>query len=79
MDFTQNWGLTHVIGKLVAKYFPEVAALELGTDAENRVILGPLEAFLHILSTNYDLVEELQERAVQLASEDPDGEWRISM
>lgn len=69
----------YIIGDLVAKYFPQVSALEPGTDAENRINLEPLEAFLYVLSTDYGLVEELQERAAQLASEAPDGEWRVSM
>ena len=49
---------------------------EPGTDAENQTRFEPLEAFLYVLSSNYDLVEELRERATQLVAEDPDGEWR---
>lgn len=65
-----------VIGELVVKYFPEVSTLELGTDAENRGRFELLEAFLHVLSTDYELIEELREQATQLVAENPDGQWR---
>lgn len=67
----------YVIGELVARYFPMLREYEPGTDTENRSRFEPLEAFLHILSTDYDLVEELRERADQLVADDPDGEWRL--
>lgn len=69
----------YIIGELVAKYFPTVQEYEPGTDDENRTRFEPLEAFLYVLSTDPDLVDELQERAAQLVSEDPDGEWRTPM
>lgn len=68
-----------VIGELVAKYFPEVSNLEPGTDAENRTSLDSLEAFLYVLSTDYELVGELRERAAQLLEENPEGQWRSLM
>lgn len=68
----------YTIGELVTKYFPAVSAFEIGTDSENRVYLESLEAFLYVLSTNYELVEELRERAAQLVAENPDGQWRVS-
>ena len=52
----------YVIGELVTRYFPS---------------LEPLEAFLYVLSTDYDLVRELQDRAAQMVEDDPDGEWRL--
>lgn len=67
----------YIIGELVAKYFPEVSAFEPGSDAENQVQFESLEAFLYVLSTDYDLVEELRVRAAQLVAEVPDGEWRL--
>lgn len=66
----------YIIGELVAKYFPDVLALEPGTQNENTTRFEPLEAFLYVLSTDYDLYQELQERAAQLVSENPGGEWR---
>lgn len=66
----------YIIGELVAKYFPDVLNIEPGTDAENLTRFEPLETFLYVLSTDYDLIEDLQERAAQLISDDPDGEWR---
>lgn len=66
----------YIIGELVAKYFPDVLALEPGTQDENTTRFEPLEAFLYVLSTDYDLYQELQERAAQLVSENPGGEWR---
>ena len=69
----------YIIGELVAKYFPDVLALDPGTQDENTTRFEPLEAFLYVLSTDYDLVEELQGRATQLMTEAPDGEWRMTM
>ena len=69
----------YIIGELVAKYFPTVQEYEPGIDDENRTRFEPLEAFLYVLSTDPALVDELQERAAQLVSEDPDGEWRTPM
>ena len=37
----------------------------------------PLEALLYVLSTDYDVVRELQYRAAQMVEDDPDGEWRL--
>lgn len=67
----------YVIGELVTRYFPLLREYEPGTDAENQTCFEPLESFLYVLSTDYDLVRELQDRATQLTEEDPDGEWRI--
>ena len=69
----------YIIGELVARYFPDVQSIEPGTISENQARFESLEAFLYILSTEYDLVEKLRERAAKLMSEDPDGEWRISV
>lgn len=66
----------YIIGELVTKYFPDVTTLEPGTQNENLARFETLEAFLCVLSTDYDLCRELQERADQLLSEDPDGGWR---
>lgn len=68
----------YVIGELVTRYFPSIQNYEPGTDAENQTRFQPLEAFLYVLSTDQDLVEELRERATQLTMDDPEGEWRIS-
>ena len=69
---------SYIIGDLVAKYFPQVTTFEPGISAEGQAQFEPLEAFLYVLSTDQDLVEELRERAAQLTLDDPDGEWRIS-
>ena len=66
----------YIIGELVTKYIPAVQEYELETDGESRI---QLEAFLYVLSTDPDLVDELRERAAQLVSEDPDCEWRITV
>lgn len=69
----------YIIGELVTKYFPTVQEYEPGeTVNENGIRFEPLEAFLYILSTDLELVEELQRRANQLMSEGPDGEWRVT-
>ncbi len=73
----KNSHRNHIIGALVAKYFPQVLIFDPGTNDENLTQFEPLEAFLYVLSTDYELVEELQDRATQLVSNDPDGEWRI--
>lgn len=67
----------YIIGELVAKYFPDVLNIEPGTDAENLTRFESLEAFLHVLSADYGLVEELRERAAHLVAGTPDGEWRM--
>lgn len=67
---------SYAIGELVAKYFPQVSDLEQETNGENTDSFEPLEAFLYVLSIDYELVEELKGRAAQLVSDDPDGEWR---
>ncbi len=72
-DHSRNF----IIGELVAKYFPEVLDLEPGTKEENMVNFEKLEAFLYVLSTDYELVRELRDRAEQIVSDDPSGEWRI--
>ena len=69
----------HIIGKLVSKYFLDIRSIEPGTDVENQSRFEPLEAFLCVLSTDHDLVEELRKRAAQLVSENSDGEWRMPM
>lgn len=69
----------YIIGELVTRYFPSLREYDPGTDAENQTHFEPLEAFLYALSTDYDLVEKLQERVAQLMAEDPDGEWRLPM
>lgn len=69
----------YIIGEVVSRYFPDIRNFEPGTGAENLTRFEPLEAFLYVLSTDYDLVEELQGRATQLVSENPDGEWRMTM
>ena len=69
----------YIIGELVARYFPDIRNIEPGTDVENQNRFESLEAFLYVLSTDYDLVEELQGRATQLMTEAPDGEWRMTM
>lgn len=66
----------YIIGEVVSRYFPDVRNIEPGTDVENQSRFESLEAFLYVLSTDYDLVEELRDRAAQLVAEDPDGEWR---
>lgn len=67
----------YVIGELVTRYFPSLREYEPGTDTENKSRFEPLEAFLYVLSTDYDLVRELQDRAAQMVEDDPDGEWRL--
>ena len=67
----------YIIGELVARYFPDIRNIEPGTDVENQNRFESLEAFLYVLSTDYDLYQELQKRAAQLLSEDPDRAWRI--
>ena len=67
---------SYAIGELVAKYCPQVSDLEQETNGENTDSFEPLEAFLYVLSIDYELVEELKCRAAQLVSDDPDGEWR---
>ena len=67
----------YIIGELMAKYLPDVLALEPGTQDENTTRFEPLEAFLYVLSTDYDLYQELQKRVTQLLSEDPDRAWRM--
>lgn len=69
----------YVIGELVTRYFPTVREYEPGTNAENLARFESLEAFLYVLSLDPDLVDDLQDRAAQLVSEDPDGEWRAPM
>lgn len=69
---------SYIIGDLVSKYFPQVTTFEPGISAEGQTQFEPLEAFLYVLSTDHDLVEELRKRAAQLTLDDPDGEWRIS-
>ena len=72
MDSRRNY----IIGEQVTRYFPSLRECEPGTKAENQTRFEPLEAFLYVLSTDYELVRELQDRAAQLVAEDPDGEWR---
>ena len=67
----------YVLGELVTRYFPSLREYEPGTDTENKSRFEPLEAFLYVLSTDYDLVRELQDRAAQMVEDDPDGEWRL--
>ena len=67
------------IGEMVTRYFPSLREYDTGTDTENRTRFESLEAFLYVLSTDYELVEELQNRAAQMIEEDPDGGWRLSM
>lgn len=66
----------YIIGEQVIRYFPALREYEPGTDTENQTRFESLEAFLYVLSTDYELVRELQDRAAQLVAEDPDGEWR---
>lgn len=66
----------YTIGELVTRYFPSLRELDPGADTGNQSQFEPLEAFLYVLSTDYDLVKELRERAAQLMEADPDGEWR---
>lgn len=68
---------SYIIGDLVAQYFPSVREYEPGTDTENQTRFESLEAFLYVLSIDYELVRELQDRAAQLVEEDPEGEWRL--
>ena len=72
----KDWRRNCVIGALVTKYFPSVLGYEPGTNAENQPQLESIEAFLYVLSADYDLVKELQDRAAQLMLDAPDGEWR---
>ena len=67
----------YIIGELVSRYFPSVQEYDPGTDDENRTRFAPLEAFLYMLSIDTDLVDDLRDRATQLMSENPDGEWRV--
>ena len=67
----------YLIGEMVTRYFPLVRMLDPGTDAENQTRFEPLEAFLCVLSADYDLVEELRDRAAQMREDDPNGEWRL--
>lgn len=69
----------YIIGELVARYFPSTQKYEPGTDVENQTRFEPLEAFLYVLSSDYDLVEELRNRVARLMTEAPDGEWRMTM
>lgn len=69
----------YIIGEVVSRYFPDVRNIEPGTDVENQSRFESLAAFLYVLSTDYDLVEELQKRAAQLMAENPDGEWHMTM
>lgn len=75
----KNRHRNYIVGELVSKYFPEVLTLEPATRDENIARFEPLEAFLYVLSTDYDLVKDLQDRAAQLVQEMPDGEWRLSV
>lgn len=67
----------YIIGGYVSKYFPDVLLLKPGTQDENVAIFEQLEAFLYVLSTDYDLIQEIRERAAQVISENPDGKWRL--
>ena len=69
----------YIIGEVVSRYFPDVRNIEPGTDVENQTRFEPLEAFLYVLSSDYDLVEELRNRVARLMTEAPDGEWRMTM
>lgn len=69
----------YIIGELVSKYFPDVLALEPGTQNENTATFERLESFLYVLSIDYELTQDLKERAARVISESPDGEWRASM
>lgn len=75
----KNQRRNYIIGELVSKYFPDVLDLEPGTQNENIAIFEQLEAFLCVLSTDYDLTKKLQERADQVILENPDGTWRVPM
>ena len=55
---------SYAIGELVAKYFPQVSDLEQETNGENTDSFEPLEAFLYVLSIDYELVEELDRKSV---------------
>lgn len=69
----------YIVGELVARYFPDIRNIEPGTDVEGQNRFESLESFLYVLSADYDLVEELRERAAKLVAEDLDGEWRLPM
>ena len=75
----KNQRRNYIIGELVSKYFPDVLDLEPGTQDENIAIFKQLEAFLYILSIDYDLTKKLQERADQVILENSDGTWRVPM
>lgn len=67
----------YIIGELVTQYFPSLREYEPGTGTENQTRFEPLEAFLYVLSTDYELFRKLQNRAAQIVEDDPDGEWRL--
>jgi len=74
----KNQRRNYIIGELVTKYFPEVLDFEPGNKDENAAIFEPLEAFLYVLSTDSELIQDVQARAKQMCLDDPAGEWRIN-
>lgn len=68
----RNQRRNFLIGELVTKYFPSVAAIQPGTQFEN------LEAILYVLSIDVELIDDLKDRATKLVSDDPNGEWRLA-
>ena len=68
----RNQRRNFLIGELVTKYFPSVAAIQPGTQFEN------LEAILYVLSIDVELIDDLKDRAAKLVSDDPNGEWRLA-
>lgn len=67
----------YIIGKLFAKYLPEVAELNPGTDEQNADTFKLLEAFLYVLANDHDTLEYLKEVAEQTATHVPEECWRM--
>lgn len=68
----------YIIGELVARYFPEVAALNPGTNEQNAVIFKRMEAILYILANDQSLLEQLRGNADKLVSSVSEEQWRMS-
>lgn len=73
----RNQRRNFLIGELVTKYFPSVVTIEPGSWDENSLQFKKLEAILYVLSTDVKLMDDLQNRATQLISDNPNEEWRL--
>lgn len=66
---------SYIIGRLVIEYFPELLDIEPSrSEDENRARFSHVEDFLQVLSSDYDLVQELKKRADQVAGPFSDEE-----